>query len=185
MPTEEDLQKLIDKVNKAKKDNKLDLSSDEDLSIGIMNLIGIEEHLFFTAQKTNKDVYLGLLKEVREMRVQLLKKIIKEYEGEVWCISKHLLSASMRLMEVGTKSLAKGEGKEAKDMFNKAYDLYSMFWALNLNLIDTKAVKDANIVPKDLKKEDEIDIKSTVIGDRNFMSKIKELIKKAIDCCKE
>ena len=88
--------RLVEKVHQAAKDNKLDLSSDEDLSIAVMNLISIEEHLFFTAEKTNKDAYLRILSEVREMRKELLKKIIKDYEGEVWCISKHLLSASMR-----------------------------------------------------------------------------------------
>lgn len=79
------------------------MSANEDLSIAIMNLISIEEHLFFTAEKTNKPQYLTLLNEVRSMRGDLLKRIIKDYEGEVWCISKHLLAASMRLMEVGTK----------------------------------------------------------------------------------
>ena len=93
------------------------LSSDEDLSIGIMNLISIEEHLFFTANKTNKDKYYVLLNEIREIRKTLLKEIIKDYEGEIWCISKHLLAASMRLMEVGTKALTKGEDEKAKGRF--------------------------------------------------------------------
>ena len=31
------------------------------------------------------------------MRKLLLKEIIKDYEGENWCISKHLLAAAMRL----------------------------------------------------------------------------------------
>lgn len=41
----------MDKVKDLEKGHHLDLSSDEDLSIAIMNLISIEEHLFFTAQK--------------------------------------------------------------------------------------------------------------------------------------
>src|SRR3972149_10239328 len=98
-----DVTKLLEKVEKVTKEKKLDLSSDEDLSIGIMNLISIEEHLFFTSQKTGKARYLDLLNEVRLMRTELLKKIIKDYEGEVWCISKHLLAATMRLIEVGPK----------------------------------------------------------------------------------
>jgi len=94
---------LVKKVEGVTKTGKVDLSSSEDLSIAIMNLISIEEHLFFTAQKTEKPQYLDILNEVRGMRTGLLRKIIKDYEGEVWCISKHLLAASMRLMEVGTK----------------------------------------------------------------------------------
>jgi hypothetical protein len=114
----------------------LDLSADEDLCIGIMNLISIEEHLFFTANKTNKDEYFTWLNEVREMRKTLLKEIIKDYEGEVWCISKHLLAASMRLMEVGTKALTKGENEKAKILFSQGYRLFMLFWEINLKLKD-------------------------------------------------
>src|SRR3989304_3747293 len=102
------IQNLLDKVEKVTKQKELDLSAGEDLSIGIMNLISIEEHLFFTSQKTKDKKYLDLLNEVRVMRTELLREIIKDYEGEVWCISKHLLAASMRVMEVGTKELKKG-----------------------------------------------------------------------------
>ncbi len=115
------LEQLIEKVDQMKKQDKMDLSSDQDLSIALMNLISIEEHFFFTGVKTGKDSYYQLLNEVREIRKKLLKKIIKDYEGEVWCISKHLLAASMRLMEVGTKQLTLGNKDEAKDLFEKAY----------------------------------------------------------------
>src|SRR3989339_1464019 len=135
------LKEFVDKVDQMKKQDKMDLSSDQDLSLAIMNLISIEEHFFFTAQKTGKDEYFDLLKEVREMRKVLLKKIIQEYEGEVWCISKHLLSASMRLMEVGTKQLGMGKKEEAKDLFGKSYNLYSLFWGLNMKLIDPGEIK--------------------------------------------
>ncbi|MFZ3131891.1 MAG: hypothetical protein WA125_12510, partial [Desulfosporosinus sp.] len=92
-----------------------------------MNLIAIEEHLFFTLQKTKNKNYLDLLNEVRLMRTGLMKGIVKDPEGEVWCISKHLLSSSMRVMEVGTKELKKGNKKEAMDLFEKSYKLYSLF----------------------------------------------------------
>ncbi|HOE15696.1 MAG TPA: hypothetical protein PLH82_03535 [Candidatus Paceibacterota bacterium] len=118
---------LLKKLNDLKKDNKLDLSSDEDLSLAIMNLIAIEEHLFFTYSKTNKTVYLDMLNESRDIRKTLMSKIVKNKDGEVWCISKHLLSASMRLMEVGTKMLNNGEKEKAEDLFQKSYKLYSMF----------------------------------------------------------
>ena len=136
-----DLNDLVDKVDKMKKDHALDLSSDQDLSIAIMNLVSIEEHFFFTGAKTGNPKYYDLLNDVREMRKGLLKKIIKEYEGEVWCISKHLLAASYRLMEVGTKAQGNNRKEEAQDMFQKAYDLYSLFWGLNMKLIDLGDVK--------------------------------------------
>jgi len=166
---------LISKVHNMSKQEKMDLSSDEDLSIAIMNLISIEEHFFFTAQKTGKPAYLDLLKEVREMRKTLLKKIIKEYEGEVWCISKHLLAASMRLMEVGTKALGADKKEDAQEMFSKAYDLYSMFWGLNLKLISVDDVK--KIDDNALNRHDE--------EKKGFMGKLRELVKKVVDCCIE
>ena len=171
----QNLNEFVEKIDQMKKADKMDLSSDQDLSLAIMNLVSIEEHFFFTAQKTGKDEYLDLLKEVREMRKTLLQKIIKEYEGEVWCISKHLLSASMRLMEVGTKQLGMDKKEEAKELFQKSYDLYGMFWALNMKLIGTDEIKkiDENALDKHDKKP---------IG---FTGKLRELVKKAIDCCIE
>src|SRR3990167_8448177 len=109
-----DVNSLLKKVEEFTKQKELDLSSGEDLSIGIMNLISIEEHLFYTSQKTKDKKYLELLNEVRKMRTELMKEIIKDYEGEVWCISKHLLAASMRVMEVGTKELKKGNKDKAR-----------------------------------------------------------------------
>ena len=151
------------------------MSSDEDLSIAIMNLISIEEHFFFTGAKTGKPEYFDLLDTAREMRKELLKRIIKEYEGEVWCISKHLLSASMRLMEVGTKAQTKGNKQEAEDLFKKAYELYSLFWGINLKLIgigEVKKIDDSQIDKKDTDK-------------KGILGKLGNMVKYIIDCCKE
>jgi hypothetical protein len=139
-----DLKKInefIEKVDLMKKENKLDLSSDQDLSIAIMNLVSIEEHFFFTGGKLEKTEYYDLIKDVREMRKELMLKIVKEPEGEVWCISKHLLAASYRLMEVGTKQLGREKKEEAYSLFNKAYQLYSLFWGINMKLVKTDAIK--------------------------------------------
>ena len=138
-----DIEKFRSKVNSIVKERNLDLSSDEDLSIGIMNLISIEEHLFYTANKTGKDEYYVMLGEIREMRKSLLQEIIKDPKGEEWCISKHLLASSMRLMEVGTKELGKGNMEKAKDLFKKSYYLYNKFWMINLKLVSEEKGKPA------------------------------------------
>jgi hypothetical protein len=158
---------LIERVSKFKIDQNIDLSSGEDLSIGIMNLIGIEEHLFFTYGKLKDPKYLDLLNEVRLMRTDLMKGIVKEPEGEVWCISKHLLSASMRLMEVGTKELKKGDQKKASDLFEKSYKLYSLFWGLNLS--NNPKLPNSPKPPNS----------PSVFG------KLSDIVQKAIDCCRE
>ena len=77
--TEEDINKLVQKYDALKKDEKLDLSADQDLSIAIMNLISIEEHLFFSGGKTGNSKYYELLNEVREMRKGLLKNMMVRY----------------------------------------------------------------------------------------------------------
>jgi hypothetical protein len=174
MDEQQKIDEFIKKVSESKQ-GKLDLSSDEDLSIAIMNLISIEEHFFFTGAKTGKESYYDLLKDVREMRKELLKKIIKEYEGEVWCISKHLLAASMRLMEVGTKEIGRGNKQEAQELFVKSYNLYSLFWGLNLKLLNVgeiKKVDDNQLNVQDKEK-------------KGFMGKLGDIVKKAIDCCIE
>jgi hypothetical protein len=169
------LHEFIEKVDRMKKQEKMDLSSDQDLSIAIMNLVSIEEHFFFTGAKLGKPEYYDMIKDVREMRKELLKKIIKEYEGEVWCISKHLLAASYRLMEVGTKQLGLGRKDEAYDLFGKAYNLYSLFWGLNMKLLNVGDIK--KIDDEALNKED--------TEKKGFMGKLGTLVKKAIDCCIE
>jgi hypothetical protein len=165
---------FIKKVQSSKK-GELDLSSDEDLSIAIMNLISIEEHFFFTGAKTGKPEYYDLLSQAREMRKDLLKRIIKEYECEVWCISKHLLSASMRLMEVGTKAQGQGKKKDAEEMFKKAYELYSLFWGINLKLVNVGEVKKVGETQLDTKDES----KKGVLG------KLGQVVQYVINCCKE
>lgn len=176
------INEFMDKVKKMEKGEQLDLSSDEDLSIAIMNLISIEEHFFFTYNKTKDSKYLDLLNEIREMRKSALKRIIKDYEGEIWCISKHLLAGSMRFMEVGTKALTKGDKSDAEDMFQKSYQLYSLFWGLNLGLVQTKDVKhpESNELPFVSEAK-----KPNVKGSSNIFAKMGEVVQKAIDCCKE
>lgn len=169
------INEFIEKVEESKKKDKFDLSSDQDLSIAIMNLVSIEEHFFFTGAKTGKKKYFDLIDEARKIRKDLLKKLIKDYEGEVWCLSKHLLAASMRLYEVGTKELAVGRKKNAYDLFEKSFELYSLFWGLSLKQIDAENIK--KIDDRALSKED-----TTKSG---FVGKLKELVKKVVDCCIE
>ena len=188
-PTQEEIQNLVKKVKESQAAG-MDLSSDEDLSIAIMNLVSIEEHFFFTGAKPGKSEYYELLNQAREIRKALLKKIVKEPEGEVWCLSKHLLAASMRLIESGTKSLNKGEKQEAEDLFGKAYQLYSMFWGLNLNLLSPNDLKNAAGTENqnqetEIKKinDDQLNVHDS--GKTNFLGKLGEIVKKLLDCCKE
>lgn len=186
------IKELMDKISEVQSSQKFDLSSDEDLSIAVMNLISIEEHLFFTAQKTEDPKYLDMLNEVRAMRKGLLGKIVKNPEGEIWCISKHLLAGTMRLEEVGTKALGKGDKEGAAELFKKAYQLYSLFWGLNLKLMDVEDIDakddDDDMDEDSLKDESEekIPSKHNDNGKKlNFLESLGKVLAKAIDCCKE
>ena len=198
MQKAKDVKEFVERIDSSKKVNPKDLSSDQDLTIAIMNLISIEEHLMFSGAKTGKTSFYDLIEDVRETRKKLMQKIIPSYEGEVWCISKHLLASSMRLMEVGTKQQSLGHKDVAYDLFNQAYELYCLFWGLNMNMLsvdDMKWVKDS---VEDVKK---LTVRAAAVAtpasEKNTaeaveaetkggaLAKMKAFVRKAVDCCIE
>lgn len=188
----DNLNEFIEKVDAMKKVNPLDLSKDQDLSIAIMNLISIEEHLAFSGAKTQDNSFFDLIKPIRENRKELLQKIITTYKGEVWCISKHLLATSMRLMEVGTKLLGVDKKEEAYDFFNKSYDMYCLFWGLNMNnaakseeLLDNFEERKENKIAKNTAEKVVYNDKKEEKKEEGFFSKLKGFITKNVNCCRE
>lgn len=159
------LQELLRKVEELKKTGKVDLSMEEDLSVAVMNLVSLEEHFFFTGIKTEKEKYFDFLQEVREIRKKLLVKLVPQHEGETWCVSKHLLATVMRLIEVGTKLRADGKQNEAKEVFEHAHKLYSLFWAVRLRLIDLTGLKE--------------------VAKEQRPWTLKDILDKLVNCCEE
>lgn len=199
MKKAENVKEFVERIDASKKVNPKDLSSDQDLTIAIMNLISIEEHLVFSGAKTGKSSFYDLIEDVRETRKKLMLKIIPSYEGEVWCISKHLLASSMRLMEVGTKQQSLGNKQEAYDLFNKAYDLYCLFWGLNMNMLNVSEMKWIEDSMEDIKKisekitveapelvaKEEVKIEVADEAPKSAFDKMKAFVRKAVDCCIE
>ena len=194
MKKAKDVKEFVERVDQAKKVNPKDLSSDQDLTIAIMNLISIEEHLVFSGAKTGKTNFYDLIENVRELRKNLMQRVIPEYEGEVWCISKHLLASSMRLMEVGTKQQSMGNKDLAYSLFNQAYDLYCLFWGLNMNMLDVSDVKWVEDNMEDIKKisvkleENKAPVKKEEVKvkeEGGTFAKMKAFVRKAVDCCIE
>ena len=197
MKKAKDVKEFVERVDQAKKVNPKDLSSDQDLTIAIMNLISIEEHLVFSGAKTGKNSFYDLVEGIRELRKNLMQRVIPEYEGEVWCISKHLLSSSMRLMEVGTKQQSLGHKDLAYELFNQAYDLYCLFWGLNMKMLDVSDVKWVEDNLEDIKKisekleENKAPVKKKEVKAKiskeegGTLAKMKAFVKKAVDCCIE
>lgn len=132
------MEEFLEKINLLKEKAGVDLSTAEDLSIAVMNLISLEEHFFFTGVKTSQDAYFDTAQEIRSIRKEALADLMPQHEGETWCISKHLLAATMRFVEVGNKLQSENKKDEAKKMFERAYKVYSIFWALKLNLVKVR-----------------------------------------------
>ena len=190
MKKAKDVKEFVERIDATKKVNPKDLSSDQDLTIAIMNLISIEEHLVFSGAKTGKTSYYDLIEEVRELRKTLMQKVIPQYEGEVWCISKHLLASSMRLMEVGTKQQSLGHQEEAYKLFNQAYELYCLFWGLIMNMLNVEDVKWVEDKMDDIKKiSSRLEQESAPVVKEEkpvgALAKMKAFVRKAVDCCIE
>jgi len=169
---------FLNKIESLKKRAGVDLSTAEDLSMAVMNLVSLEEHFFFTGVKTKKDGYFDTAQEIRVLRHELLEKLMSGHEGETWCISKHLLGTTMRLIEVGTKYQSLGKKEEARGLFKKAYNLYSIFWGMNLKIIDigeVKKIEDEQINIRNKNSEEESDL----------TKRLNDLVQKLVDCCKE
>jgi len=66
------------------------------------------------------------------------------------CINKtfDFKGSSMRLIEVGTKELSKGNKDEANQFFKPAFDLYSLFFAINLKITDKEEIKSGKVESK-------------------------------------
>jgi hypothetical protein len=158
-------EEIIKKMQALKVSGGLDLSTEEDLAMAVMNLISLEEHFFFTGAKTDKPEYFDMLNEVRAMRTSLLARLIDKKEGEVWCISKHLLATSMRLQEVGTKLQKEGKKDEAKEFFANSYKMFTLFFALRLKIINIPDLKDMAKAEKPMTLQD--------------------VMTKLVDCCNE
>lgn len=159
-----DYKEVLKKIQEMKeKGRDFDLSTEEDLAVAVMNLVSLEEHFFFTGAKTEKPEYFDLLNEVRSMRTKLLGKMIDKTEGESWCISKHLLATSMRLFEVGTKLQSSGKKDEAKEMFEQAYKMFNMFFAIRLKIVNVCEEIDPDNKPMTMN----------------------DIMKKLVDCCDE
>lgn len=153
---------FLSALEKVRNKSSLDLSADEDVSVALMNLVSLEEHSFFSYVKTKDEQFLSVLETARELRKELLAKLVKKDESERWCMSKHLLAASMRLYEVGNRALHEGKKEDAKELYKQAAELYGLFWKLN-------SLSEKNVIHYQ----------------KSEKSGIFSSIKKLLECCKE
>lgn len=122
------LRQQIEKADNAKKTNVLDLSSDQDLTIGLMNLLFIEDYI------SNPESNLSQM--IAGVREKLMNRIVKKSDKNRQ-ILETLLLESMQLIDAGDKQ----SGVSAYQKYDDAYEKYSLFWGINMGLIDKKDIK--------------------------------------------
>ncbi len=121
------INKKIEQADSVKKVNPLDLSSDQDLTIGLMNLIAIEDMVAPDSE---------LYRTISDIRMRLMSRIVST-ESPQFDLSLQLLSQSIRLME-------SAKNQDKRDMYgayDAAYSVYSLFWGLNTGLFDAETIK--------------------------------------------
>lgn len=128
------LVKMVEKADNSKKANSLDLSADQDLTIGLMNLIAIERVMGICDKS-------DLCRMVKSVRRSLMGRILTE-GTDLWDRSVCLLGDAMDLLQVANTRLAAGDADVAYAMYEDAYGLYSLFWGLNMGMVDAKDIKN-------------------------------------------
>jgi hypothetical protein len=160
-----------------------DIDFDEDLSFAVMNLIAAEEHLVFTAARLGEDdprtkTVFETLRHVRDVRRWGLYSLVENPPSEIWCASKHLLAASMRFIEVANRKSGQGKLDEASFAAENAFSLWSLFWGLATN------------APVQMPEERLKAVRTTMDEDTkgrsdSFLTRVKDSVKRLVDCCIE
>lgn len=117
---------MVVRADAAKKVNPRDLSSDQDLTIGLMNLIAIEN---IAPGSQIADMIAGIRKKLMLRVVQKPALVDESYK---------MLAQAMKLMSDGMHAFP--DQDKAYKCFDGAYVMYSMFWGLNMGFIKSDDV---------------------------------------------
>lgn len=122
MRIDSDIRQRVELADKNKKVNPLDLSSDQDLTIAIMNLIAIE------------DMCGGKLSDmVCAMRQNLMRRVVNKTDD--MDVTVALLGGAIRRMDAGNRAMDCGDAALAYRMYDDAYGLYSLFWGVVMGMV--------------------------------------------------
>ena len=98
------------------------------------------------------------------------------------------------------KQQSLGNHEQAYDLFNKSYDMYCLFWGLNMDMLKVEDLKwvetsmedikkitakiNENTITENTVKEKEVKVEEPV-AKTSALSKMKAFVRKAVDCCIE
>ena len=111
------LKHMVEYTDASKKVNPLDLSSDQDLTIALMNLIAIED--------ATPDSQIGEM--VRNIRKKLMVRMVADENTQVQ--AHEYLSQAAREMNKAIQFQKTGDKKAAYEKYDATYEAYVLFLA--------------------------------------------------------
>ena len=127
------LKSRVEAADLDKKVNPLDLSADQDLSIALMNLLILE-------RQSSAFGCPALYDSVYAMRRNLMTSILKD--KAINDVAARLLLVAMLDMDAGVRLLQDGDNAGAYKLFDSSYESYSMFWGINMGMVDKKVAEE-------------------------------------------
>lgn len=117
----QNLRQIVERTDASNKVNPLDLSSDQDLTIALMNLVAIED--------SAPDSLIGQM--VTDVRQKLMKPMARKatQNGADADEIRGLLAQAMRDMKTAEHAQLAGNRQTAYDMYNRAYESYVLYLA--------------------------------------------------------
>ncbi len=112
-------------------DEKGDLGFVEDAITSLCELLHIEVHSRRSFFQTGNADWLEINNEARKDRTELLEKITKKDDGEIWCFNKHCLTNILSNYELANRKYAENKLEEAKEYFTKASKWLGIFIVKN------------------------------------------------------
>lgn len=109
--------------------NKKDVGFVEDAITTLLNLVHIEVHSINSYFQNGDDEWLEIADEARKDRTDLLDKLVKDENSQVWCFSKHCLISILGYIELGNRQMP--NKKKAKKYYDKAGKWLGIFMEKN------------------------------------------------------
>ena len=83
------------------------------------------------SQSKKCSIYFEINEKVRKARSKWMYRLIKESEGQIYCLSKHLMQMSQSAKELGNRFVEKDDPKLAEECFNESVEWEAIFFILN------------------------------------------------------
>ncbi len=107
--------------------DKKDVGMMSDILFILQNQVALEHHAVLSYAETKNELWIDVTTKVRQMRSQLLNRIIKEGGGQKYCGCKHASAIAMGYKEIGNRHIELGDKEYAKECFYNSAIFESLF----------------------------------------------------------